>query len=167
MEAAGAEHLDEVRDAYAYARTVQLEQSGMGWPPFPDARILAEIAAGQLHRLMDGDVLAGVVSVMHEDPLIWGDLERGAHLYLHRIARAPRYSRRGLADALFAWARARCRALGREGLRMDTWADNPKLIGLYERHGFHVVGHRRLFDERLPEHYQGVKLVLLEEGGSG
>ena len=49
---------------------------------------MAEIRAGRLRRVVDGPALAGVFSLAYEDGAIWGERERGAHVYLHRIARA-------------------------------------------------------------------------------
>ena len=90
-------------------------------------------------------------------------MERGEHLYLHRIARAAAYPGRRLLDAVLTWASARCRALGRAGLRMDTWASNGALLAFYERQGFRLVGRRRIgVEPRLPAHYHGEELALLE-----
>ncbi len=157
------DHLPAVRATYADARAIQREQGGVLWPEFPDYAILAEMASGNLHRVLDGHTLAGVFSVAYEDPAIWGERERGTHIYLHRIARTSTYSGRGLLDAVLHWARARCRTLERAGLRMDTWASNSALITYYARHGFELVGrHRLAADPRLPEHYHGLEVALLE-----
>jgi ribosomal protein S18 acetylase RimI-like enzyme len=153
-----------VRAAYADARAIQRDQGATLWPEFADASILAEVEAGRLFRVMDGDALVGVFSVAYEDEAIWGERERGEHVYLHRIARAATYPGRGLIAAVLAWARAHCRALGRAGLRMDTWASNEALVAFYERQGFRVVARRRIATEpRLPAHYHGNEFTLLEE----
>jgi ribosomal protein S18 acetylase RimI-like enzyme len=163
VELATPDDLPDVRATYEYARAFQHTKTGVSWPAFVESAILAEMAARQLHRVVENDEAIGVFSVVREDPLIWGELERGAHLYLHRIARAPAYGGHGLVAAVLEWASERCRVLGREGLRMDTWADNQALVGYYERHGFALVGRRRLFDSRLPAHYYGVELAMLEK----
>ena len=125
---------------------------------------IAEIETGRLFRVMDGDALVGVFSVAYEDEAIWGEHERGEHIYLHRIARATTYPGRGLVAAVLDWARAQCRTLGRAGLRMDTWASNEALVAFYERQGFQVVGRRRIgMEPRLPAHYHGKEFTLLEE----
>ena len=163
VEPARSDHLPAVQAAYDDARTFQRAQGGVLWPEFPDAAVLAEIDRGHLLRVLEGDSLVGVFSVAYRDPAIWGELERGAHIYLHRIARAATYSGRGLLDAVLTWARGECRALGRDGLRMDTWASNTALIAYYERQGFQLIGRRRLAaDPRLPAHYHGIELALLE-----
>jgi predicted acetyltransferase/GNAT superfamily N-acetyltransferase len=164
VEPATAADLPAIHSAYEAGRAIQRAQGFAVWPDFPDASVLAEIAAGNLLRVMDGATTAGVFSVTYEDPAIWGDRERGAHVYLHRIARAPGFAGRGLIDVVLAWARERCRALGRAGVRMDTWADNAALIDYYGRFGFTPVGRVRLAaDPRLHPLYHGLELALLEE----
>jgi ribosomal protein S18 acetylase RimI-like enzyme len=164
VEPATPDDLPAVREACADARTIQRQQGSVIWPEFTDAAILLEIEAGHLLRVLDGHALVGVFSVAYEDPAIWGEHERGAHIYLHRIARAATYPGRGLLDAVLAWARAQCQSLGRAGLRMDTWASNAALIAYYQRRGFNLVGRRCLAaDLRLPAHYHGIEVALLEE----
>jgi GNAT superfamily N-acetyltransferase len=164
VEPATPDDLPGVRAAYAYAREIQREQGAILWPEFSDASILAEVRAGRLFRVMNGESLVGVFSLAHADEAIWGELERGEHLYLHRIARAATYPGRGLLATVLAWARARRDALGRIGLRMDTWASNEALVRVYVGLGFRVVGRRRIgADPRLPPHYHGEQFTLLEE----
>jgi ribosomal protein S18 acetylase RimI-like enzyme len=169
VEPAAPDDLAAVREAYAGARAIQQGRGATLWPEFADGSILSELEAGRLFRVMDGEALVGVFSVAYEDQAIWGEHERGAHIYLHRIARAATYPGRGLLGAVLAWARARCRALGRAGLRMDTWASNEALVAFYVRQGFRVVGRRRIGKEpRLPPHYHGIEVTLLEEAiGTG
>lgn len=164
VESATVSDLSAIRAAYAAGRRIQRDQGTIVWPEFPDEFIVAEIEAGRLFRVIDGDALVGVFSVAYEDEAIWGARERGEHIYLHRIARAATYPGRGLVGAVLGWARAQCRALGRAGLRMDTWASNDALIAYYERQGFRVVGRRRIGKEpRLAAHYHGNEFALLEE----
>jgi len=164
VESATVSDLPAIRAAYADARRIQRERGGNLWPEFSDESIVAEIEAGRLFRVMDADELVGVFSVAYEDEAIWGERERGDHIYLHRIARAATYPGRGLIAAVLGWARAQCRTLGRAGLRMDTWASNEGLVAFYERQGFRVVGRRRIgMEPRLPSHYHGKEFTLLEE----
>lgn len=163
IEPATPEDLPAVRAAYADGRAIQREQGSPVWPEFADEAILYEVAAGRLYRVMDGDTIAGVFSIGCEDAAIWGEYERGEHIYLHRIARAAEYRGRGLMDAVLGWATAECARRERAGLRMDTWSSNAALIAYYQHLGFGLVGRRRLgADPRLPIHYHGVELALLE-----
>lgn len=164
VELASESDLPAVRAVYAEGRARQREQASTVWPEFSDAVILGEIAARRLFRVIDDEALAGVFSVAYEDGAIWGERERGAHIYLHRIVRASDYRGHGLMEVVLDWAHAHCRALGRAGLRMDTWADNTSLIAYYQRLGFVLVESRRIGEDgRLPSHYHGLEFALLEQ----
>lgn len=155
--------LTAIRSAYTDGRARQRETRSPVWPEFTDAAILAEINSGYLFRVVDGSTLVGVFSAVPEDAAIWGELERSAHIYLHRIARASSYPGGGLVDAILAWAITRCETLGLEGLRMDTWGSNDVLLDYYGKRGFSLVGTRRIpTDSSLSEHYRGIELALLE-----
>jgi ribosomal protein S18 acetylase RimI-like enzyme len=162
IEQATPADLAAIRAAYADGRARQLEQGSPLWPEFSDSAILAEIASGAQHRVVDDGALVGVFSVVYEDAALWGDRERRAHIYLHRIARASTYPGRGLLDAVLAWAQARGEELGLEGLRMDTWASNEALIALYGKRGFNVVGRTRIPNDSPLPHYRGLELALME-----
>ncbi|MEP6730314.1 MAG: GNAT family N-acetyltransferase [bacterium] len=163
IEPATPHDLADIRAAYEHGRSTQREQKSIEWPEFTDAAILREIESQLLFRVSEDDAIIGVFSVAHDDAAIWGPHERGAHIYLHRIARAANAPRGGLVDAILEWANAQCTALGRDGLRMDTWASNTALIAFYQRRGFRLVEERRLAaDPRLSPHYHGNEFALLE-----
>jgi ribosomal protein S18 acetylase RimI-like enzyme len=163
IEPATLSDLSVIRAVYAGAREIQREQDAILWDEFPPQLTIAELEAGRLFRVMDGDEVAGVFSVAYVDGAIWGEHERGEHIYLHRIARAVTYRGRGIMGAVLEWAWAECRRLGRAGLRIDTWASNQALIDFYERQGFRFVGLRHIgIEPRLAPHYQGIELALLE-----
>ncbi|MEP6763823.1 MAG: GNAT family N-acetyltransferase [Gemmatimonadaceae bacterium] len=162
--AATAEDLSAIHAAYNAGREVQRAQSTTSWPAFSDAAILSEIERELLFCVIDGEEFAGVFSVAYSDELLWGELERGTHIYLHRISRAQNYNGRGIVHAVLAWARAKCVELGREGLRVDTWANNASLVSYYEKLGFRLLGTRLIpIDPRLSVHYHGIELALMEE----
>ena len=163
IEPATADDIPEIRAAYANGRDTQRRVGSPIWPEFTDDAILAEISAGRLFRVIEDQAIAGVFSVAHEDPAIWGEFERGDHVYLHRIARIADWNGHGLMDVILNWAVAECRSLERAGIRIDTWASNAELIAFYQRRGFTLVGHRHIgVDARLPPHYHDNQFALLE-----
>lgn len=163
VELASRADLNAVRGAYANAKATQRQQHAPEWPGFSDESILREIDDGRLYRIMDGATIAGVFTVAYDDAAIWGDLERGAHIYLHRIARTELRASGRIMDTVMDWANASCEELGREGLRIDTWAANPALVAYYGTFGFSLLTTRRMGDDpRLPPHYHGLELALLE-----
>ena len=167
IEPATLADLPVILAAYDAGRTIQRAQESIVWPIFTPEAIAREIASGVLLRVVDESVVYGVFSMIDEDALIWGAAERGAYLYLHRIARAATSPSRGLVDTILTWALAQCQLRGRDGLRMDTWASNHALIAYYAARGFQLVGTRTLpSDPRLAPHYHGIELALLESTSS-
>ena len=132
---------------YADARAIQRGDKSLAG--FADAAILAEITAGRLFRVMDGDALVSVFSVAYEDENVWGEHERAS-------TSSSRIARRGLSGAAASSRCSRERArvsLGRAGLHGHL-GENAALIAFYERLGFRVVARRRIAaDPRLPAHY--------------
>jgi GNAT superfamily N-acetyltransferase len=163
VKRASIANLKSVRAAYDCARAIQREQHAPIWPDFGDDSILDEIRDGRLYRVSDYGALTGVFTVAYEDGAIWGDLERGAHIYLHRIARSENRPQARLMESVITWALVKCDSMGRDGLRVDTWADNPAIIAYYQTMGFELIGTRRMTtDPRLSVHYHGLELALLE-----
>jgi hypothetical protein len=113
-EPATPAHLAEIRTAYADARALQAASRAFQWPEFTDRSIVDEMEGGRLFRVLDRNAFVGVFSVAYEDPAIWGELERGAHIYLHRFARAASYP--GVGSSTRFWP-GRSPAAKRSGVR--------------------------------------------------
>jgi ribosomal protein S18 acetylase RimI-like enzyme len=153
-----------IRSIYTDAQALQRSRRSGEWLDFGEDILLEDISAGRLFKVIADDVLAGAFILVERDDAIWGDLERGDHLYLHRIARSAQHRGKGLFADVLEWARARCRALGRAGVRMDTWANNETLLRYYERHGFRLVRRSLIgMESALPAHYRGIELALLQD----
>lgn len=163
VQPAGIEDLSRIQEAYAAGRRRQQERGTLVWPQFADASLLAEVRTRQLFLVLDGEALAGTFAIAYEDRAVWGDRERGAHVYLHRIARSPSGPARELLPAVVDWACAHGWELHREGIRMDTAARSSRLVAYYEQAGFVVVGRQVIGpDPALPAHYHGTEVALLE-----
>lgn len=146
--------------ALAYQKVRQLPL----WPPFPEGRIKEEVQAG-LHfssECSDG-VLAGYFSVALSDELIWAGEEQGDAIYIHRMCVNPLRKGSNLARSVLAWANEYVSGLGRKFVRMDTWAENQRLVDYYVDCGFHYIGDRQLGDvPGLPPHYNNTRLALFQ-----
>lgn len=163
VEPASIGDLPRIQEAYAEGRRRQLECGTLVWPEFSDASLIAEVRARKLFRVMDNDVMMGTFAVAYEDPAVWGERERGAHVYLHRIARSPSGTSHGLLRSVIEWACAHSKELQREGIRMDTAAASSQLVAYYEQAGFVVVGRHVIGpDPTLPTHYHGTEVALFE-----
>ncbi len=163
VEPASIDDLPQIQEAYAEGRRKQQKQGTLVWPEFSDESLLAEVRERKLFRVMDDGAMVGTFAIAYQDPAVWGDRERDAHVYLHRIARCPTELRHGLLQVVVDWACAHCRELRREGIRMDTAAASSQLVAYYERAGFVVVGRRVIGDDpTLPAHYYGTEIALFE-----
>ncbi|HLA64278.1 MAG TPA: GNAT family N-acetyltransferase [Rhodothermales bacterium] len=162
IEPATPADLPTLRAVYAEGARMQQARGEAVWPPPADALLAAETAEGRLMKVAVDGRLAGVFTVAYADPVIWTDRDRGAHLYLHRISRAPGAGG-GLMAPILAWARAQAETRGLEGVRLDTWAENEPLAAYYEGLGFRHVGEQAIPpDAPLPAHYHGIRVVLFE-----
>jgi GNAT superfamily N-acetyltransferase len=146
--------------ALAYQKARQLPL----WPPFPESDVEEEIRIG-LHFASDfpDGFLAGYFSVALSDELIWAGEERGDAIYVHRMCVNPLRKGSNLARSVLAWSHGYASSLGRKFVRMDTWADNQRLVGHYVGCGFHYIGDRQLGDVAgLPPHYSSTRLALFQ-----
>ncbi|HEX6223675.1 MAG TPA: GNAT family N-acetyltransferase, partial [Chryseolinea sp.] len=89
----------------------------------------------QYKIIIDG-MMAMVFSVRYSDRLIWRDLDNEDSVYLHRIVVNPIFKGRKLFKVVLKWAIDHAKIRGLTFIRMDTWADNPSIIGYYETFGF-------------------------------
>ena len=112
---------------------------------------------------MDDGVVAGYFSVALSDELIWGPEEKGDAIYIHRVCVNPGRKGNKLAASILEWAPAYVSSLGRKFIRMDTWADNKRLVDFYVDCGFQYIGDRQLGDvPELEPHYSNIKLALFQ-----
>jgi GNAT superfamily N-acetyltransferase len=134
------------------------------WTTFPEALIRADMADGRHFLGLDADLgCVGYFSVTWRDEAIWQDRDRDDAIYIHRMCGNTAIRGQRFAEHVFVWAMTFARAEGRAFVRMDTWAENERLIAYYERCGFLRIATRVIGDEpRLPAHYQGISLALFE-----
>lgn len=91
--------------------------------------------AGELVIGRVGGCLASCMYLHGEDRLFWPDVPLGEAFYVHRLAVARKYARRGFAQAMLQWAEEEARLKGRKFLRLDC-EPRPKLLELYRCAGF-------------------------------
>ncbi|TDX00624.1 GNAT family N-acetyltransferase [Dinghuibacter silviterrae] len=135
------------------------------WFGFDRDLLLREIGEGRHWKILCGDAIACVFSVLYDDPVVWNG-DPAPSLYLHRIVTNPAFKGNGYVRDIILWAQAYGRDLGKKYVRLDTFPDNEKLKEYYISCGFRFCGFR-YFDpeEVIPEHYRdGLSLFELEIG---
>jgi GNAT superfamily N-acetyltransferase len=133
------------------------------WPRFSRELIETEIAEGRHWKLMDGNTIACVLSVMYNDPVIWKEKDLEPAVYLHRIAVNPLYKGKGMMTHIRLWAIQHAREANKRYVRMDTWGNNEVLRNYYIGCGFTYIGQQQLENTAgLPAHYGGDHLSLFQ-----
>jgi GNAT superfamily N-acetyltransferase len=108
--------------------------------PFGTDWIAAKIDAGEFFIARVEDAPVGVVRLLWENRLFWGDRDRGDAGYLHTLAVRTNRAGQGLGADIVRWAEYEVRGRGRRALRLDCAAENRALGAYYERLGFVVAG---------------------------
>jgi GNAT superfamily N-acetyltransferase len=105
--------------------------------PFPRRLVESNVAAGDLYLADLAGETVGTVTLVWDDPVIWGDDGRdGRAGYVHRLVVTRTHAGTGLGAGLLAWAGEQSRARGRAQLRLDVVSHNTPLRRYYERAGF-------------------------------
>ena len=99
---------------------------------------------GDFYVAYMGSLAVGCVAIIDYDPIFWPDMEKGASLFIHKLAVKRCASGKGVSTALLEYAKAECEKRNISALRLDTHALRPKLRNFYERHGFKLVDERIL-----------------------
>jgi ribosomal protein S18 acetylase RimI-like enzyme len=157
------EDLSFIFHLYDAAIEHQKAVSNQHWLPFDQALVEREIAEGRQWKIVIDGQIACVFMVAYNDAAIWGAADEEPSVYLHRIVTNPDFRGQNFVQHIVNWAQAHGSLLGKRYLRLDTWADNPRLHALYIRCGFTYLGARAPHDtSALPMHYSAIVLGYFE-----
>ncbi|MFC4213144.1 GNAT family N-acetyltransferase [Pedobacter lithocola] len=132
------------------------------WQGFSKALIETEIAEHRQYKILVDDKVACIFAVTFNDKLIWGDRDKDS-VYIHRIVTHPNYRGYSFVKEIIKWGKLFAPMNGIKFIRMDTWADNDKLLEYYTSCGFSFAGTVTMEQtEGLPKHYEGISLNLFE-----
>jgi ribosomal protein S18 acetylase RimI-like enzyme len=154
--------IDAIYDLYSEAINYQRLKGYNLWPEFDRGMIEKEILENRNWKIMDGEHMACVFSVLYSDPIIWQEKNNDPAVYLHRITTHPDYKGREMIKLVKDWAITHARSLGKKYVRMDTWGDNTNMRDYYIKHGFKYLGQAHLDEISAKKHYGGRELSLLQ-----
>ncbi len=123
-----------------------LIHKGLGeqWPmPHPRTVFAGRIDRGEEYVARHEYQLAGVFSLLWDDPAVWGDRPHDAG-YVHGLAVHRSAAGQGLGAVLLDAAGELIAQAGRHYLRLDCWAGNAGLCRYYDRLGFQARGTKHL-----------------------
>lgn len=154
--------IDTIFDFYDLAVAHQKKVFNKHWQGFSIDLVKTEIAENRQYKILIDGIVACVFAVTFNDKLIWGDKDADS-VYIHRIVTHPQFRGYSLVKEIIKWAKEFAPANGIKFIRMDTWADNEKLLDYYTSCGFDYVGVVTMEKtDGLPKHYEGISLSLFE-----
>jgi hypothetical protein len=160
---ASPDDLNTIYKLFEAAILFQKENNFIGWNAYDKNRIQADIKSGLLFKVMENQNIHCIFSICYDDSLIWREKEKGDAIYLHRIVVNQAFKKDRMFPKILAWAIALGLKNGLRTIRMDTWANNEKLIGYYKTHGFKYIETYTTPDTPdLPLQHRNLVVALLE-----
>ena len=154
--------IDTIFEFYDMAVAHQKKVFNKHWQGFSRSLIETEIEENRQFKILVNGVSACIFAVTFDDKLIWGDRDKDS-IYIHRIVTHPEFRGYAFVKEIIKWAKEFALSRGIKFIRMDTWADNEKLLEYYTGCGFGYVGVVTMEKtEGLPKHYEGISLSLFE-----
>ncbi len=115
------------------------------------------------YKLTKGHDILCIFSIQYNDPFVWRDRDRNDAIYLHRIVVNRKFKGQRTFAKVLEWAKQVALKNYLKFVRMDTWADNEKIINYYKSFGFKIAGNYQTGDSpELPIQNRNLKGTLLE-----
>ncbi|MBS1640697.1 MAG: GNAT family N-acetyltransferase [Bacteroidetes bacterium] len=135
----------------------------IGWNDYDKEFIKSDIQNKLLFKVSDGDDIACIFSICYSDALIWREKEIGNAIYLHRIVLNRNFEGKKLFSKILEWAIQFAKKRKLKYIRMDTWANNEKIITYYKSYGFSFIENYTTPNiDKLPIQHRNLKVALLE-----
>ncbi|MFL5740202.1 MAG: GNAT family N-acetyltransferase [Flavisolibacter sp.] len=159
-----AEDWEMVVWLFEQALQLQGKKGYMVWSGIDLEALKGEMDKKLQYKIIKDQQVVCLFSARENDPLIWGERDRGDAVYLHRIVVHPDLKGQRLFEIVLDWAIQSARQHGFKYVRMDTWAENNKIIEYYKGFGFSVVENYRTNDAaELPLQNRNLNVALLEK----
>ena len=160
---AGKEDLPFIYRLFEEAIQFQKQNHYVGWKNYDKEYIQKDVENGLLFKMVREGAIACIFSVCYSDVLIWREKEKGDAIYLHRLVLNREFKGEKVFQSVLNWALFTAKEKGLAYIRMDTWAENEKLIHYYKNYGFQFVENYATADtEDLPLQHRNLNVALLE-----
>jgi ribosomal protein S18 acetylase RimI-like enzyme len=163
IEKALQSDLNAICKLFEEAIAFQKDNDYIGWKSYDQDFIVAEIQNGLLFKIIRNNAIACIFSICYSDPFIWRERENGDAIYLHRIVLNRLFQGEKMFKKVLEWAIIHSKIKALEKIRMDTWAENEKIIGYYKSYGFEFVeNYTTANTDELPAQHRNLNVALLE-----
>lgn len=133
------------------------------WENIDKAGLEKDIENGLQYKIVTGQDILCIFNIQYNDPFIWRDRDKNDAIYLHRIVVNPKFKVQKQFEKVLNWASNLCRQNKRKYVRMDTWAENEKIIGYYKSFGFIFIENYKTSNApELPIQNRNLNVALLE-----
>jgi ribosomal protein S18 acetylase RimI-like enzyme len=157
---------DDLKDIFwlfEQAMTLQGKNDYKVWDSVDKAGLEKDIENKLQYKILKGNDLLCIFSIQYNDPFIWRDRDRNDAIYLHRIVVNPNFKGQKQFQKVLDWAKDFAQTKGLKFVRMDTWADNAKIIEYYKSFGFAFIENYKTPDtSELPIQNRNLNVALLE-----
>ena len=134
-----------------------------GWNSYDAAYIKEDVRKELLLKIVAENKMLCIFSICYSDPIIWRSRERGDAIYLHRIVLNRVFKNEKAFKKVLEWAIGHARERQLQYIRMDTWAENDKIIRYYTSYGFRFIeNYTTPGTTDLPLQHRNLKVALLE-----
>lgn len=163
VDNATPDDLPFICELFEQAIAFQKSHNYIGWNNYDINYIRKDIDQKLLFKIIEEENMVCVFSICFNDHLIWRNMEKGDAVYLHRIILNREFTGSKAFEKVFSWAVRFAKENGLRYIRMDTWADNSKIIDYYKSYGFRFIENYKTSDTKdLPEQHRNLNVALLE-----
>ncbi len=160
---ASPEDLTVVYQLFEEAIEFQRKNNYIGWNTYDKAFIKSDVENQLLFKMVFNNEIAIIFSICFSDLLIWREKEKGDAVYLHRIVLNRKFSGQKLFQKVFEWSKKFAVQNNLKYIRMDTWAQNDKIIDYYKSYGFTFIqNYKTSSTEDLPVQHRDLNVSLLQ-----
>jgi len=157
------EDLEFIYTLFEDAIVYQVKNGYPDWKDYSKDSLKEDIRLKRQYKIMINNDIACVFTICLVDKIVWQEREKQDAIYLHRIVVNKNYKGQRLVGHILKFASEFSLKIGRQKIRIDTWANNTTIIKYYESFGFEIIDHSFNPDvPELPIQMRGNKVVLME-----
>ena len=155
--------LDIIFWLFEQAMELQGKNDYKVWEGIDKGALQKDIDEGLQYKIVkDNDILC-IFSIQYNDPFIWRGRDQNDAIYLHRIVVNPNFKGQKQFQKVLNWAVQFAKRSNLKFVRMDTWADNKKIIDYYKSFGFEFIENYKTPNAvELPIQNRDLNVALLE-----
>lgn len=148
---------------FEQAMKLQGQNGYIVWESLDKAGLENDIQNNLQYKIVSGNDILCIFSVQLNDPLVWRNHDKNDAIYLHRIVVNPNHKGKKQFEKVLNWAIHYVRQNNLKFIRMDTWADNEKLIDYYQSFGFKFIENYKTTNaSELPIQNRNLNVALME-----